>query len=135
LDQEGREFITKYVEDVVSLGKCCDLVAWKKAFDLTLAIYRETCCFPAEEKFVIPSQIRRAALSVPSNIAEGQGRNSRGEFRRHLAIAQGSLQEMETQILIAEALGYLGSDQVSGLLTKSAEVGRLINGLSKSLNR
>jgi four helix bundle protein len=86
-----------------------------------------------EEKYGITSQLRRAGVSVPSNIAEGQGRNSRGEFRHHLSIAQGSLKEIETQILIAKALGYLGDKQAASLMSMTAEVGRLINGLSKSL--
>jgi len=66
------------------VGKYRDLIAWERAFDLALSIYKETSCFPMEEKYGITSQLRRAGVSVPSNIAEGQGRNSRGEFRHHL---------------------------------------------------
>jgi len=110
-----------------------DLIAWKKAFDLALAIYRETSHFPLEEKYGITSQLRRAGVSVPSNIAEGQGRISSGEFRHHLYIAQGSLKGIETQVLIAKSLGYLGEKQANSLMAKTAEVGRLINGLTKSL--
>jgi four helix bundle protein len=110
-----------------------DLIAWKKAFELALTIYRITSNFPIEEKYGITSQLRRAGVSVPSNIAEGQGRNSRGEFRHYLSIAQGSLKEIETQVLIAIALGYLGEKQADMLMARTAEVGRLVTGLSKSL--
>jgi len=110
-----------------------DLIAWKKAFELALSIYRVTSHFPIEEKYGITSQLRRAGISVPSNIADGHGRNSRGEFRHHLSIAQGSLKEIETQLLIATALRYLGEKQANILMARTAEVGRLVNGLSKSL--
>lgn len=113
--------------------KCRDLIAWKKAFELALAIYKETSSFPACEKYGITSQLRRAGISVPSNIAEGQGRQSKGEFRRHLSIALGSLKEIETQILIAQSLGYCEPKQTQKIMAMTAEVGRLINGLSKSL--
>lgn len=110
-----------------------DLIAWRKAFDLALAIYKITSRFPIEEKYGITSQLRRAGVSVPSNIAEGQGRTSHGEFRHSLSIAQGSVKEIETQILLAMASGYIGEKQANPLLAKTAEVGRLANGLSKSL--
>jgi len=110
-----------------------DLIAWKKAFDLALVIYKATSFFPADERYGITAQLRRAGVSVPSNIAEGQGRNSKNEFRHYLSIAQGSLKEIETQLQIARALGYCGNKQIALLLSLTAEVGRLINGLSKSL--
>ena len=83
-----------------------DLIVWQKAFGLTLVVYRQTLQFPIEEKYGITAQIRRASVSIPSNIAEGQGRKSPSEFRRFLFIALGSLKEVETQILISDALGY-----------------------------
>ena len=110
-----------------------DLLAWKKAFELTLATYRGTCHFPSEERYGIVAQVRRASVSVVSNIAEGQGRRSRGEFKHFLEIALGSLAELETQVLISNALGYAGSKHSSELLEIAAEVGRLINGLIKSI--
>jgi len=110
-----------------------DLVAWKKAFELTLAIYRETSSFPSGEKYGLTSQLRRASVSIPSNIAEGQGRNSYGEFLHHLRIALGSLNEVETQLLISNALGYVQSNRMAALLALMSEVARLINGLSRSL--
>ena len=114
-------------------GDYRDLIAWKKAFKLSLEIYRETVNFPVEEKYGITSQLRKAGVSIPSNIAEGQGRNSVGEFLHHLYFAMGSLKEVETQLLISDALGYLGSGETHRLMSMSAEVGRLINGLAKSL--
>lgn len=109
-----------------------DLIAWKKSVGLALAIYRETSNFPSEEKYGLISQIRRAAVSIPSNIAEGEGRNSK-DFQRYLLIALGSLKELETQILISDALGYLGKGKAIVIMEKASEIGRLIHGLSKAL--
>jgi four helix bundle protein len=117
------------------VGNYRDLIVWQKAFELTLAVYRETAHFPKEEIYGITMQLRRACVSIPSNIAEGEGRRSPGEFRRFLHIALGSLKEAETQILISEALGYFQPNQAGKLITTAAEVGRLITGLSKSLSR
>jgi four helix bundle protein len=105
-----------------------DLIAWKKSVALALAIYRETFNFPSEEKYGLISQLRRAAVSIPSNIAEGEGRNAR-DFQRYLLIALGSLKELETQILISDALGYLGKGKAIVLMEKASEIGRLIHGL------
>jgi four helix bundle protein len=110
-----------------------DLVAWKKAFELALAIYGETAHFPLEEKYGIKSQLRRAGISIPSIIAEGQGGSSIAEFLHHLSITRGSLKEAETQVLISEALGYFSPDQAVKLIAMAAEVGCLISGLSRSL--
>jgi four helix bundle protein len=110
-----------------------DLIVWKKAFDLTLAIYAETSCFPREEKYGITAQLRKACVSIPSNIAEGEGRKSASEFRRYLFIALGSLKEAETQILISDALGYFKPNAAAKLMEMAAEIGRLLSGLSKSL--
>ncbi len=109
-----------------------DLIVWKKSFELALAIYRATSDFPIEEKYGLTSQLRRACVSIPSNIAEGEGRKSR-EFRHYLCIALGSLKEAETQILISEALGYFRHKQGTVLIDMIAEVGRLIHGLCRSL--
>lgn len=110
-----------------------DLIAWQKAMDLVDQVYRASKTFPDEEKFGLTQQMRRAAVSIPSNIAEGQGRESKKEFARFLSIAHGSLRELETQILISERLQYLS--QTDDLLALASEVGRLITGLTKSLNR
>ncbi|HEY9231331.1 MAG TPA: four helix bundle protein [Blastocatellia bacterium] len=110
-----------------------DLIAWQKAMDLVEAVYTATKRFPKEELYGLTSQIRRAAVSIPSNIAEGQGRKSSNEFARFLAIAYGSLREVETQILIAERLSYLQRQDIESLIELSSQVGRLINGLSNSI--
>jgi four helix bundle protein len=114
-------------------GDYRNLVAWEKAFELSLAIYRETSKFPIEEKYGLTSQLRRAGVSIPSNIAEGQGRHSKGEFIHFLFIALGSLKEVETQILISDALGYFKPNQAAKLMTIASEVGRLVNGLAQTL--
>jgi four helix bundle protein len=109
------------------------LFAWQKAIELVTAVYDATRSFPKEELFVLTSQLRRAAISVPSNIAEGQGRGQGREFCHHLRIAYGSLLELETQLIVANALGYLPAKKIDALLDRSAEVGRLLNGLLKSV--
>jgi four helix bundle protein len=110
-----------------------DLVVWKKAMALVLQVYRSTQAFPKIETYGLTSQLRRAAVSVPSNIAEGQARLSTGEFRQFLGNAKGSLTEVETQILIAQGLGYLRTEESESLLTDAAEVGWILNGLLSSL--
>lgn len=110
-----------------------DLDVWKKAVDLVVAIYELSASFPREEMFGLTSQVRRSAVSVPSNVAEGHSRKSTAEFLRHISIAQGSLSELETQLVICERLGYLKSDRREGLLRSSAEIGRMLNGLQAAL--
>jgi four helix bundle protein len=110
-----------------------DLVVWQKAIDLVTEIYRVTQKFPKEEIFGLVSQLRRAAVSVPSNIAEGQGRLMEKEFRQFLRNARGSLSELETQILIAQNLGYLDEPDFKNLSSMIAEVGRVLNGLLSSV--
>jgi four helix bundle protein len=110
-----------------------DLVVWKKSMALVLNVYRCTQAFPKIETYGLTSQLRRAVISVPSNIAEGQARLSTGEFRQFLGNARGSLMEVETQILVARDLGYLEENQSDSLLSAAAEVGRIINGLLASL--
>jgi four helix bundle protein len=112
-----------------------DLVAWRKSMDLVTATYRTTAGFPRDELFGLTSQLRRAAVSIPSNIAEGQGRLSEKEFRYFLGQARGSLMEVETQIQIAENLGYLKKEQTAPLLQSCAEVGRILNGLLTSVSK
>src|SRR5208337_1328967 len=108
-----------------------NLVVWQKAIAFVTEVYRATQSFPNEEKFGLTSQLRRASVSIPSNIAEGQGRLTRGEFRQFLGHAKGSLAELETQLIIAERLGYLKGPQ--SLIDRLAEVSRLLNGLLNSL--
>ena len=110
-----------------------ELIAWQKSVDLVTAIYDCTRSFPDAERFGLTSQMRRAAVSVPSNIAEGQGRASTGEFNQFLGHARGSLLEIETQIFIAHNLGFLALSDRDLLLTKCVEGGRIVNGLIGSL--
>jgi len=106
-----------------------DLVAWRKAMALTKDIYDATAAFPKHELYGLVSQIRRAAVSIPSNLAEGYGRNSRTELHQFIGIARGSLAEVETQIELARDLGYLSPDQTRALLKSSSEIGRMLTGL------
>jgi four helix bundle protein len=110
------------------------LIAWQKAMDFVAEVYRVTRTFP-EEMYGVTSQLRRAAVSIPSNIAEGQGRQTTGEFRQFLGHARGSLLETETQILLSERLEYLGHKETESLIAQAAEVGRILNGLMNSLEK
>lgn len=106
-----------------------DLTAWQKAMELVTEIYKITRGFPREELYALTSQLRRAAVSVPSNIAEGYGRNSKNELHHFLGQAQGSLAEVETQIEIACNLGYLASEKRVDLQSKVDETARVLTGL------
>ena len=110
-----------------------DLIAWRKAMQLVREIYDATRLFPRDELYGLTSQLRRAAVSVPSNIAEGQARFSPKEFCHFLSQARGSLVEIETQILIAQDLGYLLPTKTRLLLQQAAELGRVLNGLIASI--
>jgi len=112
-----------------------ELIGWRKSIELVTDVYRLTQQFPNKEIYGLTSQIRRAAVSIPSNIAEGQGRMSRGEFKQFLGHARGSTFELESQILIARNLAYLGDEDTRLLLNRIAELGRILNGLIKSLNQ
>jgi len=112
-----------------------DLIAWQKAMDLVEAIYRATQVFPKEEIYGLTAQVRRAAVSIPSNIAEGQGRSTTRDFLYFLSVAQGSVKEAETQVLIAERLAYVTKQVSARLVEQTTEVGRLISGLTKALKR
>ena len=101
--------------------------------DLVTDVYRATRSFPRDELYGLTNQLRRAAVSVPSNIAEGQARFSRKEFHHFLSHARGSLVEIETQITIAQNLGYLSPPQVGPLLDKASELGKVLNGLIASI--
>jgi four helix bundle protein len=112
-----------------------ELIVWQKAIGLVETVYRATENFPKTEIYALTNQIRRAAVSIPSNIAEGQGRNSTRDFLHFLSVAQGSLLELETQIIIAERLGYLDKVQENSLLEATAEISRMLSGLRNSLNK
>ena len=108
------------------------LNVWKKAINFVTSIYEVTESFPESEKFGLVSQMRRAAVSIPSNIAEGAARNSNKEFLQFLSIAQGSASELETQLIISEKLGFLKVEN-SLLFEELEEISRMLLGLSKSL--
>lgn len=108
-----------------------DLKVWQLAMDLVTDVYAITKLFPDSEKFGLASQMQRAAVSVPSNIAEGAGRESDADFMRFLVIARGSLSELETQVLISQRLGYV--DDVNGLLSKIKEIFMLLKGLIRKV--
>ena len=110
-----------------------DLIAWQKAMDLVEAVYRASGRFPAEERFGLTAQIRRAAVSVPSNIAEGYSRPGRADYIRFLNIARGSANEIETQLLIAERLGFMEREKLTGIIDIVQEVQRILKGLVSSL--
>ncbi len=100
---------------------------------LVKMVYVASGQLPREETFGLKSQMRRCAVSVPSNIAEGQGRATRGEFHQFLGQARGSLYELETQVLLAAELGYISLEQRESLIREGREVGRILNGLMTSM--
>jgi len=110
-------------------GTYHDLKVWQDAMELTLKIYRMTRRFPAEEMYGLSAQLRRAAMSVASNIAEGKGRSSDKELLQFLSHARGSLYEVQTQLQIAESLGYLTETDHQGLAQQADAVGRMLNGM------
>lgn len=112
-----------------------DLQVWQKAMDLVVEVYHVTVRLPREEVYGLTAQVRRSAISVPSNIAEGHGRSATGDYLHHLSIAQGSLAELETQLMLTERLGYLEAPDIRVILDASAEIGRMLNGLRRSLRR
>jgi four helix bundle protein len=103
--------------------------------DLVIAIYRITATFPKEERYSLVDQLRRAAVSVPSNIAEGHGRSRTGDYLRHLSVAVGSLNEVETQVQIAQRLEYIADDAQTQLLDSCNAIARMLGGLIRSLRR
>jgi four helix bundle protein len=111
-----------------------DLEVWKLAIEFVKEVYRLTEKFPPSEIYGLTNQIRRAAVSIPSNIAEGQGRNSAKEFRQFLAIALGSVAEIETQIIIAREINFLSNEETEPLLATIDRIRKMIKGLSMRIN-
>ena len=110
-----------------------ELVVWKRAMELVVEAYSLVKCLPKEETFALSDQIRRAAVSIPSNIAEGNGRASTKDYSRFLSMARGSKYELETQLLICEKLNYLTKEQISKAMNLSEEIGRMLNVLIAKL--
>ena len=117
------------------MGSYQELDVWQKAMDLVVACYEASRGFPAHELYGLTSQLRRAAVSVPANIAEGRGRQHTAEFIQHLSIATGSLAELETHIEIARRLEYVDPTVQARLLRQSGDAGRRLNGLRNALRR
>jgi four helix bundle protein len=115
--------------------KYSDLRVWQEAMDLVTEIYQLTKVFPSSEKFGLANQLQRAAVSVPSNIAEGHGRKSTNAYLNHLSIAFGSLMELETQVQIAERLKFITKEDVTRLLAETDQVAKMLSALKKSLNK
>jgi len=110
-----------------------DLTVWQKAMDLVTEIYSLTKTFPDDERFGLTSQLRRSVVSIPSNIAEGYVRDHRGDYLRFLSIANGSLKEAETQVILANRLEYITREQSRQVWELMQVVGKLLNGLIRSL--
>jgi len=122
------------METSVAVKHYSELIAWQKAMDVVVIVYRLSESFPKSEAFGLTSQMRRAAVSIPSNIADRQGCSTTKDFVHFLHIARGSLQELETQVLLANRLGSLPDLTQADFLSKSTEVSRILNGLIRSLN-
>lgn len=114
-------------------GTYADLIAWQKAMNMAESVYRATKCFPGHELYSLTQQLRRAAVSVPSNIAEGHARYSPKDFRHFLRQSRGSVAELETQLVLSRRLGYLSDTQVHAVLAEVSEVGRVLTGLINSI--
>ncbi len=115
--------------------KLHDIKVWSKAVELSTEVYRRTQCFPPEERFGLTSQIRRAAVSIASNIAEGYGRNQPNEFVRFLSIAAGSLYELRTQLIIAKNIGFLSLESFDELDARASEVERMLLAFIQSIEK
>jgi four helix bundle protein len=112
-----------------------NLEVWQKSMDLVILCYQSTKDLPKNEFYGLAGQLQRSAVSIPANIAEGRARKHSKEFIQYLSIAYGSLAELETHIQIAQRLNYISSTKTDQLLERTAEVGRMINGLRKSIEK
>jgi len=110
------------------------LIVWQKSHKLVLKIYEITKEFPRDERFGLTSQIRRAAVSIPSNIVEGKARGSKKDYRRFLLMSRGSLEEVKYQLLLARDLKYIEQDVYNDVLDNAKEVGRMLSGLIKTMD-
>ena len=112
-----------------------DLMVWQKGIDLVVICYQLSRKLPPSEVYGLAAQIQRAAVSIPANVAEGHGRRHLGDYLRHLSVANGSLKELETHLLIAQRLGFLKEDLVAPALSRAEELGRMLVGLSRELRK
>ena len=111
-----------------------DLKVWRIGMEVAVEVYGVTKGFPREEMFGLAAQLRRAAVSIPSNLAEGHARESTREYLHHISVAQGSAAEVETQLLLATRLGYLESAEPNTLLARVGEIRKMLFGLRNALN-
>jgi four helix bundle protein len=125
--------VSSFQKEKMGQKRYQDLIVWQKAMELSKAIYQVTKSFPDDERFGLTSQLRRASVSVPSNIAEGQGRLTPGEFKQFLGTARGSVFEVETQIQLAADFGYVAQSEANRVIDQTSEVSRMLNGLIRSL--
>jgi four helix bundle protein len=121
------------MSEIKGTGNFKDLIAWQKAMQVAELVYKLTSKFPSEEKFGLVSQMRRAAISVPSNIAEGQARHTTGEFVQFISHAEGSVAELETQLMLSIKLAFTTAEAVAPTLSLLDEVRRMLNALRRSL--
>ena len=112
-----------------------DLDVWKKSIDLVTSIYKFTADYPKDEMYGLTSQIRRCAVSIPSNISEGSARTTKKDFSHFLAIALGSIAELETQLIISKNLNYLPDSVLNELMSELISIRRMTLGLRKSINK
>jgi four helix bundle protein len=120
-------------EQVTGVKSFRDLLVWQKAMQLVTDVYQLSCCFPKEEQSGLTSQLRRAAVSVPANIAEGQARRHSREFRNFLSIALGSLAELQTHVEIGARLGYLRKAEMAPVWAQAEELAKMLHGLLRAL--
>jgi four helix bundle protein len=118
----------------LAIQKYEDLIVWQKAIDLVVEVYKLVNLLPSEEMYALSNQMKRSAVSIPSNIAEGQERNTTKDFVKFLFIAKGSKAELETQLLICNRLEYLTQSQIVSAQSLLAEIGKMLNALIHKLN-
>ena len=121
--------------DTGQIASYRDLLVWQKGMDLVVKSYQLAKHLPSNEIYGLASQIQRAAVSVPANIAEGYGRHHLGDYLHHVSVANGSLKELETHILIAQRLSYFREDEIEAVLRLTSEVGRMLRALALALRR
>ena len=111
-----------------------DLLVWQRSMDLVEAVYRITAKLPASEQFGLTSQMRRSAVSIPSNVAEGYGRQATGEYRHHLSFSRGSLLELETQVLLSKRLKYLQPSEADSVISEIEQISKMLATLISRLS-
>ncbi|MGH7194786.1 MAG: four helix bundle protein [Candidatus Saccharimonadales bacterium] len=135
LQKSLKERTTKHLEPFMGVRSYRELTVWQLGIDLVHEVYQATRRFPKSEVYGLTSQIQRAAVSIPSNIAEGQQRDSTKDFLRHLSIALGSLAELNTLLAICDRLSYLQSESLNSMGHKAETIGKMLRALQKSLKR